>query len=362
MKNLLPGVPLIESPFFEQHVAELPDAYVPIARSLHEWGYAIIRFPDEGFYEKASRIRHSLAPRFDIDEWKKSKRLNLRVQDAWRYNQDVKSIACNEDILAMLAALWGRKAIPFQTLNFPVGTQQAMHTDHLFFASVPERFMCGVWVALEDIDDSNGPIFYYPRSHKFTSYSNEQLGISKVGNLDIFDGYGRYESLYGALTEQSGLQQEFGTIKQGDAVIWASNLLHGGSEHRDVERTRWSQVTHYFFEDCAYTTPLANDIYHGQFYFRVVMDIRTQKILPNIVGSEVAVEEMKRMSPAKVLENLERYYSVGHESPFSKHPDLPPDFDPIGYLQLNSDLIWGAADPYEHYIQYGAKEGRYYRF
>lgn len=73
MNNLLPGVPLIESPFFEKHVAELPEANKSIARDLYQRGYAIIRFPDEQFDVKAERISQTLSPRFEIEEWKKSK-------------------------------------------------------------------------------------------------------------------------------------------------------------------------------------------------------------------------------------------------------------------------------------------------
>ena len=361
MKNLLPGVPLIESPFFEQHVAELPEAYKSIARDLYARGYAIIRFPDEQFDVKAERIRQTLSPRFDVEEWKKSKKLNLRVQDAWRYNADVKSLACNQQVLDMLSALWGRQSIPFQTLNFPVGTQQSMHSDHVHFSSIPERFMCGVWVALEDIDESNGPIFYYPGSHRFPSYSNEQLGIQKAGNFNIYSDYARYEELWQELVRSQGLARELGTIKRGDAVIWSSNLLHGGSEHADVERTRWSQVTHYFFEKCAYTTPLANDIYHGQVYFRQMMDIRTQQLLPNWVGKEITAAEMARMTPEVVMDNLNKYRKPNHESPYQRDTRLPSDFDPASYLLLNSDLMWGAVDPYEHYLQHGCREGRFYK-
>ena len=31
---------------------------------------------------------------------------------------------------------------------------------------MPEGFMCGVWVALEDMDMDNGPLVYYPGSHQ----------------------------------------------------------------------------------------------------------------------------------------------------------------------------------------------------
>ena len=36
----------------------------------------------------------------------------------------------------------------------------------------------------------------------------------------------------------------------------SANLLHGGSRQLATQRTRHSQVTHYFFEGCRYYTPL----------------------------------------------------------------------------------------------------------
>ena len=50
----------------------------------------------------------------------------------------------------------------------------------------------------------------------------------------------------------------FAVLKKGQALIWASNLLHGGSAHRDKGRTRHSQVTHYYFEGCQYYQPLSS--------------------------------------------------------------------------------------------------------
>ena len=50
----------------------------------------------------------------------------------------------------------------FQTLNFPVGTQQHLHSDALYFHSEPAGFMCGVWVALEDIHADTDPLESVP--------------------------------------------------------------------------------------------------------------------------------------------------------------------------------------------------------
>ena len=56
------------------------------------------------------------------------------------------------------------------------------------------------------------------------------------------------------------LQPAYGTIRKGEALIWASNLLHGGMPHVDKDRTRHSEVTHYLFEgSTAYRTPMRTE-------------------------------------------------------------------------------------------------------
>jgi hypothetical protein len=154
--EFLPGVPLVESPFFSQDVDLLPEAYRGVARQLNENGYAVFDFPDPLFDRKAEAIKSALTAKFDWGN--PANCASQRVQDAWRFDENIRSLAANPAVMAMLAALYGRTPIPFQTLNFPVGTQQSMHSDHLHFNSVPDRFMCGVWVALEDIDEDNGPL------------------------------------------------------------------------------------------------------------------------------------------------------------------------------------------------------------
>ena len=47
------------------------------------------------------------------------------------------------------------------------------------------------------------------------------------------------------------------------ALIWAANLLHGGAPILDPSATRWSQVTHYFFDNCAWYRPMASHVLPG---------------------------------------------------------------------------------------------------
>ena len=177
MNNPFPGVPLIESPLFPRvrEQMKLTSEEARIATELHDRGYAVLDFPDPEIDVRMERIKTHLGPRYGIDfaDPQSDKTTGeRRVQDAWKFDDDVKAIAANQVLLDLLGKLYGRTAFPFQTLNFPVGTQQEAHTDAVHFSSLPERFMCGVWLAMEDIAPEAGPVFYLPGSHKWPQLSN----------------------------------------------------------------------------------------------------------------------------------------------------------------------------------------------
>ncbi len=177
-----------------------------------------------------------------------------RIQDAWKISENVKALALAPTVLTLLEELYGRKPLPFQTLNFLRGSQQAPHSDAIHFNTIPEGFMCGVWVALEDMDMDNGPLVYYPGSHKLPYARPADFGAeAKWAN------YPNYEDYVADVIERDGLAPAYGTIKKGQAIVWAANLIHGGATQNDPTRTRLSQVTHYFFEGCRYYTPMASE-------------------------------------------------------------------------------------------------------
>jgi hypothetical protein len=174
-----------------------------------------------------------------------------RVQDAWKQVEEVRELAISPTVLGALEQLFGRAALPFQTLNFPIGTRQRTHSDTVHFDSRPSGFMAGVWVALENIDLDNGPLQYYPGSQTLPVYTMQDFGLEPG-----YENYPVYETHIHELVEAEGLAPEYGCIERGQALIWHSNLLHGGAAQRDLSRSRHSQVTHYYFEGCEYFTPL----------------------------------------------------------------------------------------------------------
>ena len=185
-----------------------------------------------------------------------------RVQDAWVVNPAIKRLAADPRVLAFLKGLYQRRAFPFQTLNFPRGSQQHPHSDTFHFNSDPQGFMCGVWIALEDIRPGSGPLQYFSGSQRLPIFSNADMD---------YEPEGRYEPLIARTLESGGFKPETALIKRGQAFIWAANLMHGGSPITDPGATRLSQVTHYYFDGCGYFTPFHSS--KGEVAWREPYDI-----------------------------------------------------------------------------------------
>jgi hypothetical protein len=287
MKELTYNMPWIESPFFERELqsANLSEQDKTFICEFAQRGYAIIDTTiDHAVFDA---IIQDLDAQFKTNQEKHkgNHHASHRIQDAWQFNEKVKAVATNKDILEKLQLLYRRRPIPFQTLNFDVGTEQRTHSDMIHFSSIPERFMCGVWIAFEDVTEDNGPLHYYPGSHKMPFYNMTDMGVKasdgiKMKNM-FMDYSDYYEEFIGQVAISQGLKKEKLLIKKGQGLIWAANLLHGGEPINRPGTTRYSQVSHYYFEDCVYYTPLFTDFAIKEIFLRNITDITTGQPVPN---------------------------------------------------------------------------------
>jgi hypothetical protein len=318
---IFPGVPLIESPLFEAELAHmgLDPAQTELAIALNRDGYAVFDFPDPEIDARIDRIKRRLAPQLGLAEggpgdMAKTGSGKGRVQDAWSDDEDVRAIAANPAVLDLLGRLYGRTAFPFQTLNFPVGTQQHPHTDAVHFSSIPERFMCGVWLAMEDIDAEAGPLCYVPGSHKWPIVSNTMVGRPGWGQ-ELSSAQEPYHNAWNAMVSATGAPTETFLARKGQGLIWAANLLHGGSLQTDPTRTRWSQVTHYFFDDCVYYTPAFSDEPLGRLALRDIVSAADGSPKPNLyLGEKIMPKAKPKRTPAQRLARMAKRAIAGRPS------------------------------------------------
>ncbi len=277
-------IPPIESPFFAEWLTlkkDVPDKWLGYAKELNEKGYTIIKNAIDT--DLIDKVVNSINPLFPGKPGEQP----FRHMDLWEKNEYVKKVALQKEILDFLRFLYEREPIPFQTLNFKYGTQQSPHSDLIHFGSLPKRYMCGIWVAFEDLDENNGPLVYCEGSHKLPDYNYHELGIPFSGQN--YDYYNMYEEFVEELVKTKGLVKKELRVNKGDALIWSAALLHGGKKILGENRTRWSQVTHIYFDDCCYYTPMWSDESSGKLYIRhSIRNVSTGQIVKNkINGKEI---------------------------------------------------------------------------
>ena len=292
------NVPWCESIYFKDELEKRPlsPEQKEWARSYHDSGILIIKQACD-----PDLIDQTVAQIQELHGAAYQRKNGRRIQDLWK-NEDeagrlVKQIATNAKVMEALEMLYGREAYPFQTLNFKWGSEQRAHSDCIHFSSLPERYMSGVWVALEDASEENGTIFYYPGSHKLPVYNLQHI-ISRLDEVQAdqaTDAYVKYyEPFIEDLMHAHGLEKKTLPIQKGDAVIWAANLVHGGGPIGNEDRTRWSQVTHYYYKDCLYYTPLLSNPAVGDYQLNFLQDIKTgEPIAQTYNGQSVPVRPME---------------------------------------------------------------------
>lgn len=302
----LDNIPWTESPFFEHLLAKsaYPEEIKSKIRFFSDHGYLIVNPAISGFDQIAERILSGLS--------EEQRKHGSRVQDAWRYLPEVRRLATYPTILEWLNILYQRTPIPFQTLNFCRGTEQATHSDLIHFSCAPARFMAGVWFALEDVDEYNGALHYYPGSQKLPVYDLHDIGLSGSSLKNRDAQYRQYEQFIRTLIEQKGLKKETIAIKKGSYLIWSANLLHGGDPIKDKARTRHSLVTHYYFDKCRYFNPLYSNPYLGEYAWKEIKDICTGRAIPHVYNGQTVSLPLK-IRLRYMVENILRNNAAGRE-------------------------------------------------
>ena len=173
-----------------------------------------------------------------------------KIMDAYRFSKVIdEGFFKNKRLLKLLNFLMGKKVIPFQTINFIQGSEQRAHSDSIHMATHPPGYLIASWIALEKIHEGNGPLFYYPGSHRLPYITTQDYDS---GNSKFFIGEHsnkKYEDKVEEVLKDACLEKEFFHAEKGDVLVWHANLLHGGSPITESGATRKSMVAHYFCEE-----------------------------------------------------------------------------------------------------------------
>ena len=278
------SIPWTSSPFFYELLnadKNLTEEEKKIAVKFYEDGYCILDLDiSDDFIES---IRKDIKKNdFKTQEKGYHYSDNPRIFEGWKFSNSIRELANNKKIVSTIEMLYNKTAIPFQTINFLKGSNQPMHSDTIHFHSEPENWVAAAWVALEDMDENNGTLFYCPKSHKLPFYTFKTINLEYAKYGEQFEKYHEYEEFIEAIIKANKLEKKFFIAKKGQVLIWAANLLHGGSPVLDKSRTRFSQATHYYFDGCEkYYSPMFSDAFKNVIAEKNIKDKDIRGILKN---------------------------------------------------------------------------------
>lgn len=247
--------PWFESPFFYQLLSKkkVNKNFKKIATDMHVKGFTIIDLDlKDSFISSINKDISKALTSGDIKKNPKIYHYNKfpRIVEAWKYSENVAKLANNSKLKKILNFLYKSKPLPFSTINFVGGTEQPLHSDYIHFGSIPHKYLVGVWVALEKTNKFNGALRVVPGSHKFPLIDYQDLKQKKPMNIfELEKNYRVYENYIKHLIKTKKLKPKELYLKKGQAILWAANLLHGGSKVKNRKLSRRSQVIHYHFND-----------------------------------------------------------------------------------------------------------------
>ena len=146
----------------------------------------------------------------------------------------IEQIILHENISKCLTDFTGSdKHVWYQSMFFDKSTGTKLHQDTWYLDTNPNGKLVGVWIALEDIEETAGP---------FCIYSNSDT--SKLDPLD-FD----FENLDSDFNFKSAfpdaVRYDF-TARAGDILIWDSLSIHGALLPDNEAKTRKSITAHFY--------------------------------------------------------------------------------------------------------------------
>ena len=266
------SMPWTESPFFFSIIKNLtlPEDLKKLACDYNSDGYVIIDLDlEESFLNNITKDTERILKSKDfVGQEKYEYTDHRRLFQAWKDSENIRELTKHPKILKTLKFLYNRDPFAFSTINFSNPTGQPLHSDTIHFNSYPKKWMTGVWVAFEDCNETNGTLRVVKGSHKWKEFDYNDL---KITHPDLRENgeqksYRDYDQFIRELVDAKQAKQKPINIKKGQAVVWTSNLLHGGIEVTCDRISRKSQAIHYFYHGCQkYYTPMFSHPMMGQY-------------------------------------------------------------------------------------------------
>lgn len=150
------------------------------------------------------------------------------------FSSSIKDMLYSKSLYDCMADFTGLNGFThYQSMFFDKSTGTALHQDTWYLDTMPAGKLFGIWIALEDIEDSCGPFYLYskgpscrlaPTDYDFAAIDSDEKFAQDYPDASMFKFY----------------------PKKGDVLIWDSFNLHGAIPPIDDTKTRKSITAHFY--------------------------------------------------------------------------------------------------------------------
>lgn len=230
----------------KEAAGELDAAEAELCRHWHAKGFVTL----EGILEDevADGINADVERIYEANKHLPIGELRYKFQDIFPASEATRQAMMHPRILDWMDRLLGDRALPYQSLSFPVSSQLGAHVDQILMTTHPPGFMAAAWFALEDVQPDAGPVYVLPGSHRLPYVGAREVGIPRGADEAecgrVYDQ--NYYDLMKEAVAAAAVEPHTYLSKKGDVLIWHSNLIHGAHPKERDEATRKSLIVHYF--------------------------------------------------------------------------------------------------------------------
>ncbi len=164
-----------------------------------------------------------------------------RTFNQHRYDPHALQFLVDPRLRQPLADCFGDEPEAIQTMHFFEGSEHPFHQDQYY---LPDCM--SAWIAMVDVDASNGPLVVQPGSHRGRLVTKQDARHTlRAGETYRQQQRERYFPLVREVFRQNGKDEAQVLVDRGDVVLFHGRLIHGGAAVLRPGTPRHALACHY---------------------------------------------------------------------------------------------------------------------
>ena len=183
-------------------------------------------------FEKISKKYRTSSYKGELDD---------RIMNPHFFDEISRKILLTSNFFSFANELLKSEVYGVQTMYFDRGSEQSYHQDDFYLNRT-----IGFWIALDNVDESNGTLCIQKKSQNYEVIYPENLGVKNPQNLgdDIFYSK-KILNVYKENKKNRNLNDFIVELKKGEGVIIDGRLIHWGLAIKNKKKKRRVLVLHY---------------------------------------------------------------------------------------------------------------------